>query len=66
MAESLIGLLLGLVHVVVWYPAEILNAAVGYVYGFWVAMPLIMAVWLINALLAYWIGRHATRPSSTG
>jgi uncharacterized membrane protein YdjX (TVP38/TMEM64 family) len=58
----LIVLVLGLVHVVVWYPAEILDAAVGYVYGFWVAMPLIMAVWLINGLVAYWIGRHATRP----
>ncbi|MGH2976285.1 MAG: TVP38/TMEM64 family protein [Solirubrobacterales bacterium] len=57
-----IVLLLGLVHVVVWYPAEILNAAVGYVYGFWVAMPLISAVWLVNALVAYWIGRHAARP----
>jgi uncharacterized membrane protein YdjX (TVP38/TMEM64 family) len=61
-AGALIVLLLGLVHVVVWYPAEILNAAVGYVYGFWVAMPLIMAVWLINAVLAYWVGRHAARP----
>ncbi len=61
-AGAAIVLLLGLVHVVVWYPAEILNAAVGYVYGFWVAMPLIMAVWLINAAVAYWIGRHAARP----
>jgi uncharacterized membrane protein YdjX (TVP38/TMEM64 family) len=59
---ALIALVLGLVHVVVWYPAEILDAAVGYVYDFWVAMPLIMAVWLINALLGYWIGRHAARP----
>jgi uncharacterized membrane protein YdjX (TVP38/TMEM64 family) len=57
-----IVLLLGLVHVVVWYPAEILNAAVGYVYGFWVAMPLISVVWLVNAVVAYWIGRHAARP----
>ncbi len=59
---ALIVLALGLVHVVVWYPAEILDAAAGYVYGFWVAMPLIMAVWLINAVVAYWIGRHAARP----
>ncbi len=61
-AGAAIVLLLGLVHVVVWYPAEILNTAVGYVYGFWVAMPLIMAVWLINAVVAYWVGRHAARP----
>jgi uncharacterized membrane protein YdjX (TVP38/TMEM64 family) len=59
---ALIVLVIGLVHVFVWYPAEILDAAAGYVYGFWVAMPLIMAVWLVNALVAYWIGRHAARP----
>ena len=59
---ALLVLLLGLVHVVVWYPAEILDAAVGFVYDFWVALPLIMFVWLVNALVAYWIGRHAARP----
>jgi uncharacterized membrane protein YdjX (TVP38/TMEM64 family) len=59
---ALIALVLGLVHLVVWYPAEILDAAVGYVYGFWVAMPLIMAVWVISAVGGYWIGRHAARP----
>ena len=59
---ALIVLLLGLVHAVVWYPAEILDAAVGFVYEFWVALPLIMLVWLANALVCYWIGRHAARP----
>ena len=59
---ALIVLALGLVHVFVWYPAEILDAAVGYVYDFWVALPMIMAVWLINGLIAYTIGRHAARP----
>jgi uncharacterized membrane protein YdjX (TVP38/TMEM64 family) len=58
----LIVLALALAHAVIWYPAEILDAAVGYVYGFWVAMPLIMAGWLLNAVVAYWIGRHAARP----
>ena len=33
---ALIVLALALVHSVVWYPTEILNAAAGYVYGFWV------------------------------
>ena len=56
---------LALAHAVIWYPAEILDAAAGYVYGFWVAMPLIMAGWLLNAIVAYWIGRHAARPCST-
>jgi uncharacterized membrane protein YdjX (TVP38/TMEM64 family) len=53
---------LALAHTVIWYPAEILDAAAGFVYGFWVAMPLIMVGWLLNAIVAYWIGRHAARP----
>jgi uncharacterized membrane protein YdjX (TVP38/TMEM64 family) len=61
-AGALIVVLLGVVHDLVWYPAEILDAAVGYVYGFWVGLPLIMAAWLISGTLAYWIGRHAARP----
>jgi uncharacterized membrane protein YdjX (TVP38/TMEM64 family) len=57
-----ITLILCLAHVVIWYPAEILNAAVGYVYGFWPGLGLVMVGWLGNALLAYWVGRHAARP----
>ena len=59
---ALIVLALALVHTVVWYPTEILNAAAGYVYGFWVALPLLMAGWMLNAIVAYWIGRNAARP----
>jgi uncharacterized membrane protein YdjX (TVP38/TMEM64 family) len=59
----LIVLALALAHAVIWYPAEILDAAAGYVYGFWVAMPLVMGGWILNAILAYWIGRHAARPA---
>jgi uncharacterized membrane protein YdjX (TVP38/TMEM64 family) len=59
---ALIALGLALAHVVIWYPAEILDAAVGYVYGFWVGLPLVMLGWIINAVLAYWVGRHAARP----
>jgi uncharacterized membrane protein YdjX (TVP38/TMEM64 family) len=59
---ALIVLALALVHAVVWYPAEILDAAAGFVFGFWVAAPLVMAGWVLNALVAYWIGRHAARP----
>jgi uncharacterized membrane protein YdjX (TVP38/TMEM64 family) len=58
----LIVLGLALAHAVIWYPAEILDAAAGFVYGFWLAMPLIMFGWLVNAVVAYWIGRHAARP----
>lgn len=58
----LIVLTLGIVHAVVWFPAEILDLAVGFIYDFWVALPLVMAVWMINAGVAYSIGRHAARP----
>jgi uncharacterized membrane protein YdjX (TVP38/TMEM64 family) len=53
---------LAVIHSVVWYPAEILDLAAGFVYGFWAALPLIMASWLLNAVIAYEIGRHAARP----
>jgi uncharacterized membrane protein YdjX (TVP38/TMEM64 family) len=53
---------LALAHVVIWYPAEILDTAVGFVYDFWIAFPLVMAAWVVNGVVAYWIGRHAARP----
>jgi uncharacterized membrane protein YdjX (TVP38/TMEM64 family) len=53
---------LAVIHSVVWYPAEILDLAVGYVYAFWVALPMVMACWMLNAVIAYEIGRHAARP----
>ena len=59
----LIALALALAHAVIWYPAEILDAAIGYVYGFWAGLALTMLGWLINAVVAYWIGRHAARPA---
>jgi uncharacterized membrane protein YdjX (TVP38/TMEM64 family) len=59
---AIIVLALALIHTVVWYPTEILNAAAGFVYGFWVSLPLLMAGWLLNGAVAYWIGRKAARP----
>ena len=59
---ALLVLALALVHSVVWYPTEILSAAAGYVYGFGVAVPLLMAGWSLNAIVSYWIGRAAARP----
>ncbi len=53
---------LALLHAVVWYPAEILDGAAGFVYGFGPAMPLMMACWIGNALVAYAIGANAGRP----
>lgn len=59
---ALLVVALAVAHAVVWYPAEILDAAAGYVFGFWVALPLIMASWVLSGLIAYYIGRHAARP----
>ena len=53
---------LAAIHAIVWYPAEILDLAVGYVYDFAFALPLVMACWLLNAVIAYAIGSYAARP----
>ena len=50
-----------LAHVAIWYPAEIPSAAAGFVYGFWVALPMMLALWLASALLSYVVGRYAAR-----
>ena len=55
-------LVLMLVHVVVWYPSEIVTATAGFVYGFWLAMPIVLGGWLISALGSYALGRYAGRP----
>jgi uncharacterized membrane protein YdjX (TVP38/TMEM64 family) len=59
---ALIVLALCLIHVFVWYPAEIVDTAAGFVFGFWAAVPLVMAGWLLNALITYWLGRAVARP----
>jgi uncharacterized membrane protein YdjX (TVP38/TMEM64 family) len=59
---ALIALALALVHSILWYPAEILDAAVGYVYDFWVALPLLMAGWVLNGIVCWAIGRYTARP----
>jgi uncharacterized membrane protein YdjX (TVP38/TMEM64 family) len=61
-AGALIVLCLALLHSVVWYPAEILDAAAGYVFGFWVALPLVMTGWLLNGFVCWLVGRQAARP----
>ncbi len=52
----LIVLGLCVVHAVLWYPAEIVDAAAGFVYGFWPGFALVMLGWLLNAWVAYAIG----------
>ena len=54
--------LLAALHTFVWYPAEILDAATGFVYGFWPAMAILTVCWTAQGMLAYEIGRRAARP----
>lgn len=61
-AGALVLVALMLVHAVVPFPSEVLNAAAGFVYGFWIAFPLVLFGWLLSALATYAIGRTAARP----
>lgn len=55
----LIGVMLA--HAVIWYPAEIPTAAAGFVYGFGLALPIVVVGWWLSALLTYAMGRWAGR-----
>ena len=58
----LLILALALIHSVVFYPAEIVDAAAGFVYGFFPAMALVMTGWLLSGFLCWAIGRSVARP----
>jgi uncharacterized membrane protein YdjX (TVP38/TMEM64 family) len=58
----LVILALALIHSVVFYPAEIVDAAAGFVYGFFPALVLVMTGWLLSGLLCFAIGRSIARP----
>jgi uncharacterized membrane protein YdjX (TVP38/TMEM64 family) len=58
----LLILALALLHSVVFYPAEIVDAAGGYAYGFFPAMALMMFGWLLNGLVCWAIGHRVARP----
>jgi uncharacterized membrane protein YdjX (TVP38/TMEM64 family) len=58
----LLILALALIHAVVFYPAEIVDAAAGFVYGFFPALALMMFGWLLSGLLCFAIGRSVARP----
>lgn len=61
-AGPLLILALTLIHAVVFYPAEIVDAAAGFVYGFFPALALTMVGWLLSGLLCFAIGRSVARP----
>ena len=49
-------------HAIVPFPTELVSAAAGFVYGFWLALPLLLVCWLASALLAYWLAERFGRP----
>ena len=61
-AGPLLILALALIHSVVFYPAEIVDAAAGFVYGFFPALALMMLGWLLSGLLCFAVGRALARP----
>lgn len=58
----LLILVLCLLHSVVFYPAEIVDAAAGFAYGFFPALLLVMVGWLLNGLVCWAIGQSIARP----
>jgi uncharacterized membrane protein YdjX (TVP38/TMEM64 family) len=61
-AGPLLILALALIHAVVFYPAEIVDAAAGFVYGFFPALALVSIGWLLSGFLCYAVGRSVARP----
>ena len=55
-------LALALIHAVVFYPAEILDAAAGFAYGFFPGLALMMFGWLLSGLVCFAVGRSVARP----
>jgi uncharacterized membrane protein YdjX (TVP38/TMEM64 family) len=61
-AGPLLILTLTLLHAVVFYPAEIVDAAAGLAYGFLPALLLVMTGWLLSGLACFFVGRSVARP----
>jgi uncharacterized membrane protein YdjX (TVP38/TMEM64 family) len=53
---------LALLHAIVIYPAEIVNAAAGFAYGFFPALAIVTVAWMLSALLCYAFGGRVARP----
>jgi uncharacterized membrane protein YdjX (TVP38/TMEM64 family) len=58
----LLILALALLHSFVFYPAEIIDAAAGFLYGFFPALALTMVGWMLSGLICFAIGRSLARP----
>jgi uncharacterized membrane protein YdjX (TVP38/TMEM64 family) len=53
---------LAVIHSVVPYPAEIVNAAAGFAYGFFGGLGIVVIGWMISAMICYWFGTGVARP----
>ncbi len=53
---------LGVLHSVIPYPAEIVNAAAGFAFGFWGGLGIVVIGWMISAMICYWVGTGVARP----
>jgi uncharacterized membrane protein YdjX (TVP38/TMEM64 family) len=62
LAGPLLIVVLALLHAVVFYPAEIVDAAAGLVYGFIPALLLMMFGWLLSGLVCFAVGHSVARP----
>jgi uncharacterized membrane protein YdjX (TVP38/TMEM64 family) len=61
-SAALVLICIALVHVVIPFPAEIPTAAAGFVLGFAVAFPLMVAAWTISCVAAYALSRVVGPP----
>ncbi len=62
LAGPLLIVALAVLHGVVFYPAEIVDAAAGFAYGFFPALALTMTGWMLSAMLCFAVGRSLARP----
>ncbi len=53
---------LSAIHSIVPYPAEIVNAAAGFAYGFFGGLGIVVVGWMLSALVCYWFGAGVARP----
>ena len=53
---------LSVIHSVVPYPAEIINAAAGFAYGFFGGLGIAVVGWMLSAVICYWFGTGVARP----
>lgn len=61
-AGPLIIVGLSMIHSVIPYPAEIVNAAAGFAYGFFGGLAIVVVGWMLSALVCYWFGAGVARP----